>query len=259
VAYFLWYLKKKSRTQSASLKDFRPSKAILRDIFKVGSSAFIFSALMIVATLMFNGYALRYGDHVIAAFGVANRVVQICEFLGTGLFEGVIPLIAFAYAAGNKARLNAILKATTLAFIGITLIIGLPMYLFRQPIFSLFSSDPKVLEAGFRILQAMLVSVLFTGFSGIITGMFQAFGAGMQSNAMALTRGLALIPLLFLGNLLFGLGGVIWSLPAAEIGACLVGVSLWLGSTGKIMSVSPEARKLLIPEEVQVTGEILQT
>jgi multidrug efflux pump len=70
----------------------------------------------------------------------------------------------------------------------------------------------------------------------------------MQSNAMALTRGLALIPLLFLGNLLFRLSGVIWSLPAAEIGACLVGISLWLGSRAKIMSVSLEARKALVPE-----------
>jgi multidrug efflux pump len=248
VAYYVWYLRNRSKVQSVAIKDFRPSKKMLTDIIKVGMSAFLFSSLMIVASMMFNGYAMKYGDNVVAAFGVANRIVQICEFLGTGLFEGVIPLIAFAYAAGNRERLNEVLKTTTMAFVGITLAVGLPMYLFRHQIFSLFSPDPRVLEAGFSILQAMLVAVLFTGFSGIVTGMFQAFGAGMQSNAMAAVRGIALIPLLFLGNLLLGLGGVIWSLPAAEILSCAAGLALWLFSRKKIMSVSLDARKLLVAE-----------
>jgi len=247
VAYFIWYLKTQSKVLSVSVKDFRPSREIVVDIFKVGISAFLFSALVIVSTLIFNTYALSYGDNVVAAFGVANRVVQICEFLGAGLFEGAVPLIAFAYAAGNQKRLNKILRTTTIALIGVTLAIGLPLYLFRQQIFSLFSPDPKVLEAGFMILQAMLVSTLFVGFSGIITGMFQAFGAGVQSNVMAVVRGLALIPIIFLGNTLFKLNGVIWSLPAAEIFACLVGATLWLASRGKIMSVSLEKRQELVP------------
>ncbi|NTW04081.1 MAG: hypothetical protein HGA19_22890 [Oscillochloris sp.] len=202
-----------------------------------------------MSALMFNAYALRYGDHVIAAFGVANRVVQICEFLGTGLFTGVIPLIAFAYTAGNQQRLDAVLRTTTLAFMGVTLVIGLPLYLFRQQIFSLFSSDPHVLTVGFLILSAMLVSTLFTGFSSIISGMFQAFGAGLEANIMAVIRGLALIPIIFLGDLWFGLNGVIWSLPAAEIGACVVGMVVWLSSRKRIMSVSLEKRTPLVPSE----------
>jgi multidrug efflux pump len=220
---------------------------ILTNIFKVGSSSFLFSALMIVSSLMFNTYAMRYGDHVIAAFGVANRLAQICEFLGMGLFAGVIPLIAFSYAAGNQKRLNEVLQTTTFAFVAVSFAIGLPMYLFRQPILSLFSPDPKVLAAGSLILQAMLVSVLFSGFSSIITNMFQAFGAGMESNAMALISGLSMIPMIFFGNLLFGLPGVIWALPAAGIAACTVGMVLWFASRKKIMSVALEKRMELVP------------
>ncbi|HTX72257.1 MAG TPA: MATE family efflux transporter [Rectinemataceae bacterium] len=249
VAYFVRYLRTGSRVQSVRIADFRPNAQIIGDILKVGMSAFLFSALMIVASMLFNGYAMRYGDSVVAAFGVANRLTQICEFLGNGLFEGSIPLIAFAYAAGNQKRLNEVLRATTIAFICITIAIGLPMYLFRHQVFSLFSPDPAVLKAGFAILQAMLVAVLFTGFSGILTGMFQAFGAGVQSNAMATVRGVALIPLIYLGNMLLGLGGVIWSLPAAEILSCLVGFALWRASRKGVQSLSIEARRQLVPRE----------
>jgi multidrug efflux pump len=248
VTYFIWYIRTKSKVQSISIQDFRPSKDILVNIFKVGSSSFLFSALMIVSTLMFNTYGMRYGDNVIAAFGIANRVVQICEFLATGLFAGIIPLIAYAYAAGNQKRLNAVLKTTILAFIGITFAIGLPMYLFRQPIYSIFSSDPAVLKAGSMIIQAMLVSVLFSGVCSIITDMFQAFGAGIESNAMALIRGVTMIPMIFLGNLAFGLNGVIWSLPSAEFCACGIGLVLWLSSRRKFMKVPLEKRQELVPE-----------
>jgi len=95
----------------------------------------------------------------------------------------------------------------------------------------------------------MLVSTLFNGFSSIYTDMFQAFGAGIQANAMALVRGLVLIPLILLGNLLLGLTGIIWSLPAAEISASLIGTALWLASRKKVMSVPLERRMELVPQE----------
>jgi multidrug efflux pump len=248
VAYFIWYIQTKSKVQSIRIKDFRPNKEILSNIFKIGSAAFLFSALAIISSTMFNAYAMHYGDNVIAAFGIANRVVQICEFLGTGLFTGVVPLIAFAYAAGNQKRLNQVVTTTTLFFIVITLIIGGGFMAFRQQIFSLFSKDPAVLEAGFKILTAMLVSTLFTGFTSIISDMFEAFGAGIQANIMAVVRGLALIPIIYLGNLMLGLNGVIWSLPTAEISACVVGVVIWLASRRKFMTVPLEKRKELVPE-----------
>jgi multidrug efflux pump len=247
VIYFVAYIKTKSKVQSVSLKDFHPTKDILANIFKIGASAFLFSALMIVATLMFNTYAIRYGDHVLAAFGIANRIVQIVEMLGAGLFTGIVPLIAYAYAAGNQERLNKVISTAIIYFILITLVIGGLQFMFRQQIFSLFSADSLVLEDGFVILSAMLVSTLFSGFNSIITDMFQAFGAGLQANIMAVLRGVALIPIIFIGNYLFGLPGVIWSLPAAEVCSCLVGAVLWLVSRKKYLKVPLEKRQELVP------------
>ena len=248
VAYFIWYIQAKSKVQSIRIKDFRPSKEILSNIYKIGSAAFLFSALAIISTSMFNTYALYYGDSVIAAFGIANRVVQVCEFLGSGLFMGIVPLIAYAYAAGNQKRLNQVVTTATLFFIVITVIIGGIFMVFRQQIFSLFSKDPGVLVAGFTILTAMLVSTLFTGFTSIISNMFEAFGVGIQANIMAVVRGLALIPIIYLGNQMLGLNGVIWSLPAAEISACLIGIVLWLASGRKFMAVTLEKRQELVPK-----------
>lgn len=86
--YYIYYLKEKSSVQSISIKDFKPSKEIIYNIYKIGISAFLLSGFLIVSSLMFNNYAVMYGDHVVAAFGVANRVCQISDFVGMGLYMG---------------------------------------------------------------------------------------------------------------------------------------------------------------------------
>lgn len=236
VAYFIQYLRTKSPSQSVRWADFRPTSAILKGIFGVGSSALLFTTLALVSVVLLNGYSLSYGDHVAAAFGVANRVVQICEFLGQGIFAGVVPLIAFAYAAGNRKRLTSVLVTSIASFAFMTATLGTVMFVFRESIFRLFSADPRVLEVGFSILTAMLASTLFTGFTSIMTDIFQAFGAAAQASIMAAVRGLTLVPVIIVGNRWFGLEGVIWSLPAAEFMACLIGLALWAFSRARIMS-----------------------
>jgi putative MATE family efflux protein len=249
VGYFVWYLRFKSPVQSVRWEDFRPTRTMVLGILSVGSAAFLFSTLMVVSALLFNTCAMGYGEAVVAAFGVANRLMQIVEFLGAGLFAGIVPLMAFSYAAGNHKRLGEVISTTALWFGGITVVLGLAMYLFQTPIFRLFSSDPEVLRIGSLVLTAMLVSVLFNGFTSVVSDMFQAFGAGLQANVMSLVRGLVLVPLLLAGNHWFGLLGLIGALPAAEIVSSLVGVGLWFDSSRAILSLPLEKRKDLVPAE----------
>jgi putative MATE family efflux protein len=209
VAYFVWYLHARSPVQSVSVKHLRPTKALLTSILSVGSSALIFSSLMVVGTLLFNTLAMAYGEATVAAFGVANRLVQIVEFLGAGLFAGIVPLLAFSYAGGHHKRLKDIVSTTAAWFLVITLVLGSLMFGFREPVFSVFSTDSEVLRLGFLVLTAMLASVLFNGVTSIITDVFQAFGAGLQASVMALVRGVVLVPLIVLGNLWFGVVGLI--------------------------------------------------
>lgn len=248
--YYVWYLKEKSKAQSVSIKDFKPTGEMLSNIFKVGISAFLLNIFLVVSSLMFNNYAMMYGDNVIAAFGVANRVVQISDFIGMGLYTGIVPLIAFAYSAGDQKRLGQILKTTVLYLVSITLGIAVVLFLFRQQILGIFSMDTEVIKIGVKILTALLVSTLFAGFGGLFTSMFQSFGKGIQSNIMSAARGVALIPIIILGNMLFELNGVIWALTISELCACIVGLLLWMGSKKGIMAVTLEDRKNLALENL---------
>lgn len=240
VVYYMYYLEKKSPAQSIRLKYFKPNTTILFNIFKIGISALLLSGFLIVSSLMFNNYAVLYGDQVVAAFGVANRVCQISDFIGMGLYMGVVPLIAFSYSSNNTERLNKLLKTTAFYLVTIISVIASVLFVFRTQVLELFSSDESVIKVGVIILTALLFSTLFAGISGLLTSMFQAFGKSIQSTIMSVSRGIALIPIIIIGNNLFQLNGVIWSMTASELSACFIGLLLWFRCKKEIMGVNPE-------------------
>ncbi|WP_160674130.1 MATE family efflux transporter [Clostridium sp. C8-1-8] len=229
ILYFIYYLQKKSTVQSLSIKYFKPSIKIYGEIFKVGVSALLLSGFMVIIGLLFNNYSMLYGDNVVAGFGVAQRVVQIVDCIGMGFAMGVVPLIAFAYSANNKKRLMEIVRKAILYILALTLAIGAVILVFRLQIIGLFSIDPQVIAIGEITLIAQLSSTVFAALCEFFTGIFQAQGAGIQSNVMAAARGVLFIPILIVGNLIFAVNGVIWAMTATEGLSCMIGIALWLG------------------------------
>lgn len=228
VAWFIYYLQKKSTVQSVSIKDFKPSKEIYYNIFKVGVSAFLLDGFMVISCLLFNNIAVFYGDNVIAGLGISQRVVQIADFISMGFSMGAVPLIAFAYSAKNYERLMEIIKTTTLYMVGITMGLTAILFVLRAQVIGVFSIDAEVIAIGQTILVAQLCSTIFAGLSALFTSIFQAFGKGVQSTVMSLVRGIAFIPILILGNRLFAVNGVIWANTISEAFACIVGLILFL-------------------------------
>jgi multidrug efflux pump len=229
VVWFIYYLQRKSTVQSVSIKDFKPSQEIYKNILKVGISAFLLDGFMVITTLLFNNYSMLYGNSVVAGLGISQRVIQIIDFVGMGFSMGAIPLIAYAYSAKNQERLREIIKTTLVYMMSITLGVSVILFGLRSQVMSIFSIDPEVIAIGQRIFIAQLCSTIFAGLSALFTGIFQAFGTGVQSTVISSLRGIIFIPILIFGNLLFALNGVIWANTISEGLTCLVGLILFLG------------------------------
>jgi multidrug efflux pump len=99
---------------------------------------------------------------------------------------------------------------------------------FRQQVVSAFSADHSVLAIGATVLTAQLVAMVANGFTGLLTSLFQATGRAVAATVMSVTQGVLFIPAGILGNLWFGLGGIIWALTVTEGAAFLVGLVVWL-------------------------------
>ena len=233
-AYYVWFLENKSESLKGFLKHFKISIKDQLEIYKIGVSELFKSAFMIVTTLLLNNFSVQYGDNVVASFGIAVRITQLPEFLTMGLFLGAMPLFAYSFSAHNTKRLKEALKEVSLWIGGISIIFALAVYLFRAPVMGLFTSDPRVIQVGLTILAAQLVSSVFSGFSGLFTGIFQASGFGAQTGVMSTIQGTFFIPVVLLLHHFYGLNGLIWSMTITEGTAFVAGVIMMIPYLNKL-------------------------
>lgn len=127
--YYVYYLKNKSSTLTVSIRTFKPTPSMLKDIFKIGISSFLLDAFMIISVLLLNNFSAYYGDYAVAAFGISQRIAQLAQFAAKGLYIGVIPLIAYAYAAKNIKRMKSIIKITAAYIVILTFAFSLIIFM----------------------------------------------------------------------------------------------------------------------------------
>jgi multidrug efflux pump len=230
VIYFMVWLTRHSEHLSVSLRWFRIAPAIMKPVFGIGIGELLQSGFLIVTSLVLNNLAANYGNGPLAAMGVAVRVAQVPEFLVMGVTLGVLPLLAYSYGKGDAGRLRAALRGSAITVGAVTLAFAIVVFLFRDRVFSLFVTDGSLLALGATIITAQLVSMIFNGFAGLITSLFQATGRALPATVLSMTQGILFIPIVILGNLWFGLPGIIWSLTVSEGAVFVVGVIMWLAS-----------------------------
>ncbi len=230
VAYFVVWLQRNSEHMSLAPRWFTLSPDVLKPVFGVGVGELLQSGFLIVTSLVLNNLAVAYGDSALAAMGVAVRIAQVPEFLVMGVTLGVLPLLAYSYGKGDRARLMSALRVSALTVGGIVLISAASVFLFRDQVFAAFVADPSVLSIGVTILTAQLVAMIVNGFTGLMTSLFQATGRSVPAIVMSVAQGVLFIPIVLLGNLWFGLAGIIWALTVTEVVVFGIGVTMWAAS-----------------------------
>lgn len=213
--FFIIYFVMKSDTISLKLNHMKPTKDMMKEIFKIGVPAFLMVVLMGITGLVLNLFLAHYGNYAIASYGISFRLVQFPELIIMGLAEGVVPLIAYNFVA-NKTRMRKVIGVVIMS-IGIIFIVCMTIVLlFGHSLVQLFSTDPQIVSLATFILKVTMTSLLLNGIGFLFTGMLQATGQGRGATIMTLAQGLIIIPVLFILNALFGLTGVVWSLLIAE-------------------------------------------
>jgi multidrug efflux pump len=245
VGYYAWFLQRRSEHMSLAPRWFTLRPAILKPVFGVGVGELLQSSFLIVTALVMNNLAVAYGDGTLAAMGVGLRIAQLPEFLVMGVTIGILPLLAYSFGKGDRARLNGSVRAAAISIGAIVLVFSGTVFLFRDQVLGLFSSDPSVIAVGVLILTAQLVATVFNGFTGLFTTLFQAAGRSVPAIVMSMAQGVLFIPIVILANLWFGLPGLIWAMTVTEVIVLVTALVLYATTRRSLArdleSPSPEA------------------
>lgn len=221
----------------------KPVGRVWYKIFSLGISSGITSLVACIMQVVMNNSLVYYGnqteitgDVALSAMGIVMKIAMILASVCIGFGIGAQPILGFNLGAKKYARVrHTYLLAVSIAT-GSILIGWAVCQLAPHVVLSLFGKENQTFtDFAVRCLRIYLGGIFCAGFQIVSTNYFQATGQPLKASLLSMLRQLILlIPLLLILPLFFGLNGLLYAGPCADIGSAVI-VALF---------ILPEMRKL---------------
>ncbi len=147
--------------------DLRIEKWWLKKVISIGTPMAIQRSSNSLGFTIMMSLVSMYGSAVVAAYGVATRIINIMSGFTWGLNRATSVMVGQNIGAEQYERAKKI-AATTMTIIFIILSAGSTLiYLFREPLVAFFISDPKVIAVGSKMIGIFVWSLPFFGLFAI--------------------------------------------------------------------------------------------
>lgn len=235
VLYFIVYFMRGKSILSISPKRFSAKNGIVKGVVSVGLPASLNNLLMSLSNIVVNIFLAKYGDNAVAAMGVAMKANLLVVMLQIGLAQGIQPLIGYCFGSRNFDRMKKSIRFGMMCNMIIGASVTAFYILFRRNVIGMFIADEAVIDAGVKMITALMTPGTFLGVMFIINFAFQGMGKGVQSLILAAGRqGLVFLPMLFIMNKVCGLEGIIWAQPVADAFCIVLAAVMFRATTKKL-------------------------
>ena len=223
------------------VREFRPDFAIIKNIYAIGVPSIIMVAVGSVMYYAMNIILMGVSAFGASIFGVYFKLQSFVFMPLFGMNNGVIPIIAYNYGAGNRRRMMKTVKLAACVALGFMLLGLLLMQLIPDVLLSLFIKEAAVVELGCTALRIISTSFLFAGVCIVLGSVFQALGRGSYSMLVSIARQLlVLVPVAYLLARSGDLNLIWWSYPIAEVVSLTVTLLLFARIYRQIIAKIPE-------------------
>ncbi len=203
----------------------RIDRGNIRGVFSVGVPSAVLTGLFDVANICVNIIAAAHNDLVLAGMGIVMKVERIPNAVNIGICQGMLPIVAYNYASGNRERMHAVIRTARRSGLLISFCCIVFFEIFAQPASRIFlNTSSGNAEAA---LTTVAYAALFLRIRCIASPMqfinyntsycLQAMGNGKRTLLHAFVRELVFyIPSMFLLDRFFGEIGLAAALPVGE-------------------------------------------
>ena len=154
-AAFAHYLWSGRSVVHPSFVGFRLRWALFREILRIGAVAALITVQTNLTIAIATGLVGNFGAAAIAGYGTGSRLEYLLIPIAFGLGGPLVAMVGTNVGAGQRERaLRAAWIGAAIAA-GLTEMIGVCAALFPHAWLTLFDSDPAMLDAGTRYLQAV--------------------------------------------------------------------------------------------------------
>ena len=223
---YLTYIFRKKSVFHFRVKDCTYTKETMSEIFKIGIPTLVFQILTSVSISLINNAAGDYGDSAIAGMGVVTRLISMGSLSVFGFIKGFQPIAGYSYGAKKFDRLREAIKTSILWSTAFCVIFGVILVLFPTSIVSQFTKgDAEMIRIGAASLRANGISIMLFGFYTVYSSLFLALGKGREGFILGACRqGICFIPVILLLPMVWGLNGIMYAQPIADMLSAVITV-----------------------------------
>ncbi|MBQ7661067.1 MAG: MATE family efflux transporter [Clostridia bacterium] len=221
-------------------KIFHPSAKTVGEIYAIGVPSIIMVSVGSVMYYFVNMILMRVSAFGASVYGVYFKLQSFVFMPLFGMNNGVIPIVAYNYGAGNRRRMLRTVKLALLFAEGVMLFGMAVLWLFPAQLLSLFIADAAVIAIGVVAMRIISLSFLFAGVCIALISVFQALGYGAYSMLVSIARQLiVLLPVAYLLSLTGNIDNIWWAYPIAEVASLAVTLLLYLHLHKTVISKIP--------------------
>jgi putative MATE family efflux protein len=214
---------------------FRLKRKIVIDSMSIGMAPFLMNVAGCVIVIIINKGLIKHGgDLAVGAFGIINRIAALFVMVVFGLNQGMQPIAGYNFGAKQFERVNKVLKLTILLATGVMTVGFLISELFPHAVASVFTKDQDLINIAASGLRIVMTFFPIVGFQMVASTFFQSIGMPGKAIFMSLTRQvLFLLPCLLILPSFFGIKGVWYSMPTADLLASIIAAYLLISQYRK--------------------------
>ena len=221
------------KTLPLSLSDLKPNMACWARIAALGATPAFNQVAMMVVQIVMNNTLTYYGsnsvygsDIPLACAGIISKVNMLFFSFVIGISQGLQPIVSFNFGAQKYDRVKDTYKKAVFAATAISIVAFLCFQLFPRQIIGIFGSgSEEYLHFAERYFRIFLFFTFLNGIQPVSSNFFTSIGAPKKGIFLSLTRQIIfLLPLLLIFPYLFGIDGVMYTAPIADLAAASVSI-----------------------------------
>lgn len=222
----------------------RPDPHVAGQIFSLGISPFVMRSTESLISIVLNHQLQKYGgDLYVGSLTIMQSVMQLFSAPLSGFTQGVQPIVSYNYGAGRFDRVRETYRWMIGGSFVISLVTALSSMVFPEFYAGFFTNDRELIALVGRVMPVFMTGMLIFGLQNGIQPTFLALGQAKISLFIAMLRKvILLVPLAMILPNFFGVMGIYYAEPVADITSALIATILFLTTIRKILTTENLAR-----------------
>lgn len=223
----LFYLRRRDTILTLNIRRAFSMPRVFREIFTLGIPGSVSNLLMSAVNTVSNRIVITYGADTVAELGAGGKAGMIVAMVVMAIALGVQPMFAYLYGAGNFSRLRETFRKSGILAVSVGIALSAVCFVFRVPVCGLFLKEEPLVASAAHITAVGLLGMPLIGVYYLAVNYLQSVGKATQASVLSVLRqGAVYVPLLLLLHRIFGLSGVFYAAPAADILSTLLAAFL---------------------------------